>query len=333
MRAGVHTTRALDAQGSRDPRRALLAGLLVGAAYAVLTGLASWFVDGEALGVAPRRAVLQGFIAGFVFAALGAVRATGAIQVIARRVPRVVRDATRTGAVAALLLVAAGGAVTGLAVALHGGDASTIIAAYRTGVAGQAGLTLVSLALAPNMAIWAAAYLLGPGFGFGPDTLVRASGVALGTMPALPTFAALPDGALRGAANALLGLPLLAGVAAGWLLTRRRLRPRDGVADRTSGGSRERSPATVRWGHLLTTSVLAGPVAGGLLALACLASRGDLTGVLSGAAGQVGPAPVRVGEIAAVVVALGCLLGALGTRPLYQRKAVDGSGEPSTAAG
>ncbi|NUT37820.1 MAG: hypothetical protein HOV79_32645, partial [Hamadaea sp.] len=267
MRAGVHTTRALGGRGSRDPRLALRVGLLLGGVYAVLTGLAGWFVDSAAIGVAPLRAALHGLVLGTVFATLGAIRATGAIAVVARRVPKVIRDATRTGAVAALLMIGAGAAATGLAVALHGGDANSILAGYRADVVGQAGVILVNLAIAPNVAVWATAYLLGPGFGFGPAGDVRASFVGLDEvrLPALPVFAAMPEDALGGAANAVLGLPLLAGIAAGWLLTRRRLRPREG-----------RVPQ-VRWGHLLTGSILAGPVAAVLLGLAALASGGRLT--------------------------------------------------------
>jgi hypothetical protein len=302
-RAGVHTTRALGARGSREPRRVLQIGVLIGAVYAVLAGLAGWFVDAGPIGVAPLRAALHGLVLGMVFAALGALRATGAVAVVARRVPKVIRDATRTGSVAALLMIGAGAAVTGLAVALHGGDANAILAGYQTDVAGQGGVTLVSLALAPNMAVWAAAYLLGPGFSFGPAGVVRASFVGLDDMrlPALPAFAAMPEGSLTGIANVVLMLPLLAGITAGWLLTRRRLRPRDGVI-----------PA-VRWGHLLTGSILAGPISGGLLGLAVLASSGRLTS----AVGQVGAAPTSVALVGAGVTALGCLLGALGTRPLY----------------
>jgi hypothetical protein len=317
MRGGVNTTRALRAQGSRDPRRALLVGVLFGVAYAVLAGIAGWFVDSDPIGVATRRAALHGFIVGFVFATLAAVRATDAISVLARRVPRVVRDATRTGSVAALLMVAAGGAVTGLAVVLHASEASSSLTAYP-GIAGHVGATLVSLALAPDMAVWGAAYLLGPGITFGPDTLIRASGVAVGKLPVLPAFVAMPDDALHGVANGLLGLPVVAGITAGWLLTRRRLRPRNGATP------------PVRWGHLLTGSILAGPVAGLLIAAACFAARGDLTGILTGG-GQVGPAPVAAGVIATGATALGCLIGALGTRPLYAREKAGGPAqEPPT---
>ncbi|NUT23457.1 MAG: hypothetical protein HOV77_30165 [Hamadaea sp.] len=306
FRAGVHTTRALGARGSRDLRRVGQIGLLLGVAYAVLAGLSGWFVDAGAIGVAPLRAALHGLVVGAIFAGLGALRATGAIAVVARRVPKVLRDATRTGGVAALLVIGAGAGVTGVAVALHGGDANAILAGYKTDVAGQAGVTLVSLAIAPNMAVWAAAYLLGPGFAFGPAGVVRASFVGLDDvrLPALPVFAAMPESALGGLANAVLGLPLLAGITAGWLLTRRRLRPRDGVIPE------------VRWGHLLTGSILAGPVAGLALGLAAIAASGRLTT----AVGQVGPAPLSVALVGAGVTALGCLLGALGTRPIYEAR-------------
>ena len=43
-------------------------------------------------------------------------------------------------------------------------------ASYRTGVLGQAGITVLCLAYAPNLAVWGAAYLLGPGFAVGVDT-------------------------------------------------------------------------------------------------------------------------------------------------------------------
>jgi hypothetical protein len=317
MRGGVHTTRALRAQGSRDPRRALLAGVLFAVAYAALAGIAGLIVDSDAIGVAPRRAALHGLVVGLVFATLGAIRSTDAVRGLARGVPRVLRDATRTGSVAALLMIAAGGAVTGLAVALRASEASSSLTAYP-GVAGHAGATLVSLALAPNMAIWGAAYLLGPGFTFGPDTLIRASGVAIGKLPVLPAFVAMPDDALHGVANGLLGLPVIAGITAGWLLTRRRMRSHNGFSPR------------VRWGHLLTGSILAGPVAGLLITAACFAARGDLTGILTGA-GQVGPAPVAVGVIATGVTALGCLIGALGTRPLYAKDEAGGPVEEPPA--
>ena len=90
------------------------------------------------------------------------------------------RDAVRTGGVAALLVIAAGAAATGLALALRAGVATDMLREYRTGVVGQAGLALVCLVYAPNVAVWGASYLVGPGFAFGVGTTVSAAAVTLG---------------------------------------------------------------------------------------------------------------------------------------------------------
>jgi hypothetical protein len=54
-----------------------------------------------------------------------------------------------------------------MAVAINGRDAGQIYDDYRTGVAGQMGLTLVCALYGPNIAVWAASYLVGPGFAIG----------------------------------------------------------------------------------------------------------------------------------------------------------------------
>ncbi|MFC5945384.1 DUF6350 family protein, partial [Micromonospora harpali] len=133
------------------------------------------------------------------------------------------RDGVRTGLVAGLLLLGAVAGAAGLAVATGGGDAADMIGAYRTGVAGQAGITLVSLAYAPNATIWSVSYLLGPGFAVGVDTAVRTSEVSVGALPAVPLLAGLPSGPVDGYGAGLLAVPVLAGMAAWWLLARRLL--------------------------------------------------------------------------------------------------------------
>ncbi|MBB5871581.1 hypothetical protein F4553_004960 [Allocatelliglobosispora scoriae] len=300
MRAGVHTTRAIGARGNGRPRHAVVIGAACGLVYGVLAGLVGWFVNSDVVGVAPLRAALQGLVLGGVAGILGAIKATGSTRTLARRVPRVVRDGTRTGVVAALLVIGAGAGVIGLAIATHYEVAGKILEQYKPGGAGnQAGVTLASLVLAPNFAVWAASYLVGPGFALGTDSVVRASGVAIGGLPAIPAFAALPTGPLTGVATMLLGVPVLAGMTAGWLLVRRRLRPRQGLVP------------VVHWGHVLTSSIVAGPVAGVLLGIACLFSGGPLG---DGKLAQIGPDALRVALVATGVITIGTVLGAIGTR-------------------
>ncbi|WP_083802239.1 DUF6350 family protein, partial [Micromonospora sp. ATCC 39149] len=295
-RAGVHASRAIGARGGRSPRQAFTAAGAVGTGYALLGALAA-----VPAGASPVRAGATFALVGALAALAGALRTTRVARMLAARATAPLRDGVRTGLVAALLMLGAGAGAAGLAVATGGGDAADMIGAYRTGVAGQAGITLVSLAYAPNAAIWAASYLLGPGFAVGVDTAVRTSEVSVGALPAVPLLAGLPSGPVDGYGAGLLAVPVLAGMAAGWLLARRLLRI--AAEDR----------AEVAWPALLVPAALAGPVAGLLLGGLAAASGGPLGG---GRLAEIGPVGWQVAGVATAVVAAGALLGAAATRTL-----------------
>ncbi|MBQ0990847.1 hypothetical protein KBX08_12190 [Micromonospora sp. H61] len=300
-RAGVHVSRAIGARDTRSPRRALLAAVAVGIAYALLGALAAVLVGTGGPNVSLVRAGATFAAVGTLAALVGAVRITAVTRLLVTQLPCPVRDGVRTGLVAGLLLLGAGAGAAGLAVATGGGDAADMIGAYRTGVAGQAGITLVSVAYAPNAAVWSTSYLLGPGFAVGTDTAVRTSEVSVGALPAVPLLAGLPRGPVDGFGTLLLAVPVLAGMVAGWLLARRVARL--AVQER----------AAQRWAELLAPAVLAGPVAGVVLGAAAAVSGGPL-GV--GRLSQVGPVGWQVGAVAAGVIAVGALLGAAATRAL-----------------
>jgi hypothetical protein len=305
-RAGVHTTRAIGARRSGSPRLAGYAAAAVAAVYGLLGAGAAAACRSADLEVSTLRAGLTLGFFGFVAAGAGALRASGAIDRAAARMPYVLRDAVRAGALAGVLLLAAGGVLAGVATAVNGKGASETLASYGTGVAGQAGLTLVCLAYAPNVAVWAASYLIGPGFAVGVDTTVRTSDVSVGALPAVPVFAGLPGSAVGGPWMMLLGAPLAAGMVAGWVLVRRRLheRPRP----------HREPPAT--WSRLLGSAALAGPVAGLALGAAAYASAGPLG---AGRLSVVGPFGWQVALVAAGVVALGAVLGAASSRAATAR--------------
>jgi len=298
-RAGVHVSRAMGARGGRSPRQALTAAGAVGLGYAPLGVLAAVLSDLGGPAASPVRAGVTFALVGAGAALAGAARITGVAALLAERAPTLARDGVRTGLVAGLLLLAAGAGAAGLAVATGGGDAADMIGAYRTGVAGQAGIILVSLAYAPNATIWSASYLLGPGFAVGTDTAVRTSEVSVGALPAVPLLAGLPRGPMDGLGAGLLAMPVLAGMTAGWLLARRLIRL---AAD-------ERTP--LAWGPLLGPAAVAGPVAGVLLGILAAASAGPLGG---GRLAQMGPVAWQVAVVTTAVVAAGALLGASLTR-------------------
>ena len=172
---------------------------------------------------------------------------------------------------------------------------STIIGLYETvqaGIMGGITLTLAQLALLPNLVIWAAAWLIGPGFAVGAGTGVSPVGTSLGAVPGLPIFGALPHGTPAGGFLWIL-VPVLIGFFTALLLRRR--------SDRAG------LPVPTLVGQLSAGGGM-GVVAGLLLGLAAGASAGALG---PGRLAEVGPNPVLVGVLAAVEIGIPACLGML----------------------
>ncbi|MFI7546425.1 DUF6350 family protein [Actinoplanes sp. NPDC049599] len=312
-RAGLHVTRAIGARRSGSPRAAFQVAGMIGLTYAILGALAALIVDGRGTEVSAGRAAFHCFLAGLAFSLIGSLRSTDALVVIARRIPPALRHGLRTGVVAALLILAAGAAFAGLSVAVGGGQAADMISAYRTGVAGQAGITLVSLAYGANGVVWAAAYLLGPGFLLGADSAVRVTEVTVGPLPTVPLLAGLPDGPVGASGAALLAVPVLAAMAAGWLLTRRLVNLHHVVEGHLVHGRKpgDPAPAEPSWSLVLGAAALSGPVAGLVLGLLSWMSGGSLG---DGRLSEIGPVPWQVALVATIVVTVSAGIGAAAGR-------------------
>jgi hypothetical protein len=302
--AGRNTIRAIGARGSRSPRSALFVAATIATVYGGIGALLAAVIGRADLRVGVLRAGLTlGAFAG-IAALAGGLRASGVAGPNSPAQPRwlawvpaVVRDAARTGAVAALVLIAAGAVATGASIAVAGGAATTMLAGMHLGIAAEAGIVLVCLAYAPDVSVWAAAFLTGPGF-----TLAR--------VPELPIFAGFPARPVTGAWQALLATPVLAGCVAGLLLARRHRRRAVEVAALRSLG---RAPAPSpddrsRW-SALGAALLAAPFAGVLLALAGYLAAGALGSGPLRSTGQVGWQFAAIGAIgigfgAAIAVAV-----------------------------
>ena len=100
-------------------------------------------------------------------------------------------------------------------------DYATIAGLYQAlgaGVDGGIALTIAELALLPNIVIWAASWLLGPGFAIGTGSLVSTGGTLLGPVPGIPLLGALPTDAP--ALGALwLAVPVLLGFVGAWVVS------------------------------------------------------------------------------------------------------------------
>lgn len=316
-RAGVHTSRGIGARDSGSLTKAFGVAGAVGVVYGLLGLGAALILDRPGVSVVWWRAALHLAVIGTFAALLGSIRTTGALRVIARRTPTLLRDALRAGFVAPLLLLGAGAGVIGLSVAVHGNEAARILHATPNGLAGQAGITVVCLAFGPNFAAWAAAYLLGPGFILRAGSLVSPALVTAGQVPPerrapldqLPVMAGLPDGPMQGPLWLLLGLPALAGLGAGLLLVRRRLRPR-----RSRSG--DILVPVPHWGRMLSSAALAGPIGGLLMAAASFAASGGL----DDGEPPLGPMVWRTSLFAMLALGAGALLGVAGVYIFRRRK-------------
>lgn len=220
IRAGVGRARP-----ALPPTRSLMALVLTYAGLVTLVGVL-------ATSAAVRPLVPQAFFGAMVICGVGSVTGAaawlsgglrpGLVRVIRRlRLPVPVRRCLRPVALA--LAVQLGAALVLLVVAFVAGWDRVLLLhhALAPGLAGGLVLVVGQLTLLPNLLIWSAAWLSGPGFAIGTGTSVQPGHTELGVLPAVPLLGALPaPGAGPGWAWLVPVVPVLAGMVAGWWLLR-----------------------------------------------------------------------------------------------------------------
>lgn len=199
------------------------------------------------------------------------------------------------GTVATVTAVAA--LLTACALLLGYGQVIALYESVQAGVLGGVALTVAQLAVLPTLVVWAAAWLVGPGFAVGAGSTVSPIAVSLGPLPAVPVLGALPAEPSPLGFITLL-VPVLAAFAAGLAV-----RPRLAAAAAAVG---------VEGGALRLWSLGAAALAAVIAAVA----MGFLAFVAAGAAGPgrlaaVGPDPVAVGLWMLAETFVGASLGLL----------------------
>ena len=192
----------------------------------------------------------------------------------------------RAGVGAAALIMTAASVVSAAALLISYGRVIALYEALQTQVIGGVVVTLGQLAFVPNVVIWTASWLIGPGFAIGSGSTVGPLGSSLGPIPTVPLFGALPSGELAFGFIGLL-VPVVAGFLAGTTL-----------APRVHG--------VLRGWYLLAAGLATGVVGGMIMGLLAWAS--------SGAAGPgrlavVGPYPLAVGAVAALEIGIAASIG------------------------
>ena len=172
--------------------------------------------------VALLRSVLGALVLAVLAGGLGAVRESGSGAGLADRFPGPGRALLRAAVAGTLALAACCTAVVAVALADDVDGAGRLVSGLGGASAGAAGLVGLSVLLLPNAAAAVMGLAAGPGFLVGAGTFVSTGGVTLGSVPALPLMAALPDTqAVPLLAFLAQALPVVAGLVAGLVLGRR----------------------------------------------------------------------------------------------------------------
>lgn len=206
------------------------------------------------------------------------------------------------GSVVAVLGIAAV-AVAGLLVVSF----AQVISLYEALQPGLIGIVVISigqLALLPTVIVWAASWLVGPGFTLGTAALVSPLGTTIQALPTLPILGILPNTVSTGAVIALL-VPVIAAFLLGTRVAHSVIAtPRDGLWRTVTDTAFFDQPVI----RLVTASAVAGIVAAGLGGLLASLTSGSLG---PGRFQLVGPDPGSLALWWGLEVGLGVLLGAL----------------------
>ncbi len=289
--AGRVVVRTVGATGTRAAFGAV--GVLAGA-HVVLTAVLALVADGPGAGVGLPRALLGSALLAVAAAGWGIGRESGVLDAALDRLPTRTRPVLRGVLAGLLTALALCLAVVAIALAADADGYAAVSGGLGGAGAGALGLLGLCVLLLPNAAGAVLGLAAGPGFSVGSGTIVSVHGVTLGSVPALPLFAALPDTqAVPLLAFASQAVPVLAGLVAGRTLARRFAAGDGGSVVAGLGG--------------VLAGVLLGVVCG-VLVWAAGGSLGD------GALASVGAPPVATGVAIAAQAGIAAALAAAVTR-------------------
>ena len=209
-------------------------------------------------------------------------------------------SAIKAGSVALMASLAMSAALLAVDLFIHWNLVVAVYEGLDAGAMGGGVLTIVQLGFLPNLVVFALAWISGAGFALGVGSLAGPLGTAVGPLPSVPVFAALPAGSLDFGFVALV-VPALAGALAGWWF----LREGENHFDEWLS-----IKIRARWFTAAASTLVLGAVIGsvaGLLAagLAWLARGSAGIGRLT----EIGPDPLRMALFVAAEVGIGVVIG------------------------
>ena len=105
----------------------------------------------------------------------------------------VIEPAFRAGSLITLFMLAVASLLSAVLLATNWVEIIRLYEALQITILGGVVITLGQLAILPNLVIFVASWLIGPGFAIGIGSSVSPLGTNLGPLPALPVFGAIPS--------------------------------------------------------------------------------------------------------------------------------------------
>ena len=207
----------------------------------------------------------------------------------------IIGTALRGGAAAAAAVVTVAALAVVASLLVNYAQIITLYENLHSEALGGVALTIAQILFLPNLVIWTAAWLIGPGFAIGGGSTVSPLGTTLGPIPSIPVLGALPQGDFVFAFAGLIA-PILAGFLVGALL---------------SGSLSERISSTGRLTWMLGAGLGSGVVGGAILGLLAWASAGSIG---PGRLQTAGPDPLAIGLVAALELGVAAFTGMAASR-------------------
>ncbi|MEZ2389906.1 DUF6350 family protein [bacterium RCC_150] len=209
-------------------------------------------------------------------------------------------SAIKAGFVAIMAALTLSALLLAVDLLLHWTDIIAVYEGLKAGALGGGVLTIAQLGYMPNLVVFTLAWASGAGITLGVGSTAGALGTAVGPLPAVPVFGALPTGQLEFGAAALV-LPIAAGVLAGWWF----LREGENHFDEWLS-----IKVKARW----FTATLSTLFLGALVGIVAGALAGALAWLARGSAGigrltAIGPEPLWTGVWVVVEVGIGVVIG------------------------
>lgn len=265
------------------------AGAVAGV-YALLGMFVSMFTSTNDLKTNAFRTLINTFVLAALVTIASVLTYAPSKTLLIDPLPPMIIDGIRPGFIASGFLVFLGALLSTVSLVLHFGEVKSVATLMAPSALDGFFMMLLGIAYLPTAAIWAMAYIIGPGIALGSTATISAELTNPGRLPAFPMLAALPSEEFA-YADKLVFVLIAIGIGMFFLLPREHWRPEShefGYGVTSAFRPKELVSLAISMGVIFLSLMIVSIAAGGPLGLEQLS--------------YVGPNPILVAGRAAFVI-------------------------------